>query len=76
MLLQPVNKAAMAGIIIGVVVIIGVISAFSYNNNSFIKTDDKAKANIETVKTSEGQAVTPKKYSVNLTEAIGTAGNP
>lgn len=76
MLWEPVNKVAIAGIIVAAAVIISVISAFSYNNNSIIKTDDKAKVNIETLKAGEGQPVTPKKFTVNLTEAIGTAGNP
>lgn len=70
------NKVAIVGIIVAAAVIIGVISAFSYNSNSFIKTDDKGKVSSETVKAGVGQPATPKKYSVNLTEAIGTAGSP
>lgn len=69
------NKAVVAGIIVAVVFIIGVISAFSYNSNSVIKTHEKDKVGSETVKAIE-QPVTPKKYSVNLTEAIGTTGSP
>ena len=69
------NKAAMAGIIIAAAVIIGVISAFSNNGNFLIKTDDKDKVKSESVKAGSGQPVAPKKYSVNLTEAIG-AGTP
>lgn len=69
------NKVTITAIIVAAAVIIGVIATFSYAGNSIIKTDDKDKVRSEVEKVVTVQPVTPKKYSVNLTETVG-AGNP
>jgi len=70
------NKAAIAGIIIAAVVVIGVISAISYMNNSInieeaITTEDT----IGTT-TTEEPPIQGKNITVELTESIGITSNP
>lgn len=69
------KKSAVIGIVVAAAVIIGVISAFSFTGNLSLKTDKLASDKDKKIGSTQ-PVIKAKRYSVNLTEDMGTGSSP
>ena len=70
------NKTAIAGIIIAAVIVIGVISALSYVNNTGINNEEVTTTEDTGTTATEEPPIHGKNITVELSESVGITSNP